>query len=386
MAAALTTDERFRLIARRQSLLSPDDEESMKRLLQEKPNARIVWETTPTGRPHVGYLVPLAKFIDFLRAGLDVTVLYLDVYGFLINYVHPMELVAHRKRYYQCLITAVLEAIGVPMSRIRFVDESTYVYTKEFMIDFQKLCALMAQQDARDTTQEVAQTSMLSPLLCSVHQALSERYMDMDIQFGGEDQWGLFEHAVKFMPRLGYGKREHIMNVMVSSLKKADKMASSDPTNAKIEFLDDPATVRRKLGEAPCSVGNVGNAVLGILRDVLIPVSELRLERQRGQTGLNAAEGQTGGSQEPFASDDAPPGTLFSVRAQTAEGEQQEQHYASYGAIEADFAAGKIQAAALKDAVANALSGVIEPVRRAYAASAEWQRIDQLAYPVPEGE
>lgn len=114
--------------------------------------------------------------------------MYLDVYGFLINYVHPMELVAHRKRYYQCLITAVLEAIGVPMSRIRFVDESTYVYTKEFMIDFQKLCALMEQQDARDTTQEVAETSMLSPLLCSVHQALSEQYMDMDIQFGGEDQ------------------------------------------------------------------------------------------------------------------------------------------------------------------------------------------------------
>lgn len=188
------------------------------------------------------------------------------------------------------------------------------------------------------------------------------------------------------MPRLGYGKREHVMNVMVSSLKKADKMASSDPDNAKIEFLDDPATVRRKIGEAPCSEGSMGNAVLGILRDVLIPVSELRLERQRGQTGLNAAEGETGGSQEPFASDDAPPGTLFSVRTQTADGEQREQHYASYGAIEADFAAGKIQAAALKDAVANALSGVMEPVRRAYAASAEWQRIDQLAYPVPEGE
>jgi tyrosyl-tRNA synthetase len=41
---------------------------------QERP-VRAYWGTAPTGRPHVGYLVPLAKIADFLTAGVEVKVL-----------------------------------------------------------------------------------------------------------------------------------------------------------------------------------------------------------------------------------------------------------------------------------------------------------------------
>lgn len=99
-----------------------------------------------------------------------------------------MEQVAHRQKYYHFLITTILETLGVPLSQVHFVEESSFAYSKEFIIDSQKMCALMTQQDARDSMDEVASTTMLSPMLCAIQQSLSEQYLDLDIQFGGEDQ------------------------------------------------------------------------------------------------------------------------------------------------------------------------------------------------------
>ena len=99
-----------------------------------------------------------------------------------------MELVEYRRQYYNFLVVAILESLGAPMNQIRFVNESSFAYTKEFVKDAQKICAIMTQQDARDSMDEVAKTTMLSPMLCAVQQSLSEPYLDIDIQFGGEDQ------------------------------------------------------------------------------------------------------------------------------------------------------------------------------------------------------
>ena len=229
----------------------------------------------------------------------------------------------------------------------------------------------MTQQDARDSMDEVARTNMLSPMLCATQQSLSEPYLDTDIQFGGEDQRGLFLHAEKFIPKLGYRKREHLMNVMVGGLDGL-KMSSSKPANTKIEFLDDPKTVRTKVSEAS------GTGVLGLLRDVLIPISELRLERLQGKTGLNSAEVQDAKSdQRPFASDDAPTGTVFTVVANDGD---EAQHYASYQEVDEAFAKQILQASSLKRAVAEAFNRLLAPIRKTYSESEEWQVVDKMAY------
>lgn len=99
-----------------------------------------------------------------------------------------MEVVENRRKYYHHLMTAVLRSLGVDLSKIRFVAESSFAYRKEYFVDVLRTCALMTQQDAKDTCEETAETIMLSPLLCCVYQSLSEQYLDIDIQFGGEDQ------------------------------------------------------------------------------------------------------------------------------------------------------------------------------------------------------
>lgn len=93
-----------------------------------------------------------------------------------------------RTKYYQSIISAVTAAIGIPISKIRFVRSSDYELTKEFMIDNYKLCTLLTQQDTRDTGPEVAGSTMFSPMLTPGLQSLAEEYLEADIQLGGTDQ------------------------------------------------------------------------------------------------------------------------------------------------------------------------------------------------------
>lgn len=155
-------------------------------------------------------------------------------------------------------------------------------------------------------------------------------------------------------------------------------MSSSD-ANSKIDFLDSPEVVRKKVKTAFCEEGNVEkNGVLSFLEAVLIPISQLRLDRRAGADTL-LEEGL--GDQRPFISEDAPPGTVFSIeRAEKFGGST---HYKSFADIKEDFKNKVLHPQDLKTSVANGIAGLLEPIRKAFEENEEWQRIAQLAYPDP---
>lgn len=65
----LTADEKYNLITRNlQEVLGGDE---IKKVLAER-DLKLYWGTAPTGRPHVGYFVPMTKIADFLAAGCEV--------------------------------------------------------------------------------------------------------------------------------------------------------------------------------------------------------------------------------------------------------------------------------------------------------------------------
>ena len=167
-------------------------------------------------------------------------------------------------------------------------------------------------------------------------------------------------------------------------------MSSSDP-NSKIDFLDAPEVVRRKIKGAFCEEGNVEeNGVLAFVEAVLMPISELRLDRMRGETaGADREEGADADAdadvdQTPFASEDAPPGTLFSIPRKAEHGGP--LHYASFDALRADFAARRVHPKDLKTAVGDAIVRLLAPIRRAFEESEEWRAVERLAYPDPNAK
>ncbi|KAI6127067.1 tyrosine tRNA ligase [Pisolithus sp. B1] len=369
-------EEKYNLITSRlQEVLGVSQ---IKSILAEGRAPRCYWGTAPTGRPHIGYFVPLIKIADFLRAGVEVKILFADVHAFLDNLKAPLDLVTHRTKYYECILGTVFTSLGIPTSKLTFVKGSDFQLSKEYTLDVYKLSTLVTEHDAKKAGAEVVkqvESPLLSGLLYPGLQALDEQYLDVDFQFGGVDQRKIFTFAELYLPRLGYSKRAHLMNPMVPGLM-GGKMSSSDP-DSKIDFLDPPEVVKRKIKKAFCEEGNISeNGLLAFLNAVLMPVSQLRIERLRDEGGIDGQESV--GSQKPFVTDDAPEGTVFTITREKGGGPS---HYQNYQELEDDFAAKKIHPGDLKASVRDAIISLLRPIQATFFANEDWKQTEQLAYP-----
>jgi tyrosyl-tRNA synthetase len=208
-------------------------------------------------------------------------------------------------------------------------------------------------------------------------QALDEQYLDCDFQFGGVDQRKIFTFAELYLPRLGYRKRAHLMNAMVPGLA-GGKMSSSDP-NSKIDLLDGPDAIKRKIKAAFCEEGTKeGNGVLAFVEAVLIPISALRVERAKSDPAAAANEPRL------FVAPDAPEDTVFSIIRDAKFGGS--SHFKSYQELEDAFVSKELHPKDLKAAVGDAINALLAPVRAAFESNEEWQKIEKLAYPDPNAK
>lgn len=196
----------------------------------------------------------------------------------------------------------------------------------------------------------------------------------------------IFTFAELYLPRLGYAKRAHLMNAMVPGLA-GGKMSSSDP-DSKIDFLDPPDAVRRKIKKAFCEEGNIAdNGVLSFVEAVLVPISELRLERAASKATSDTGPGGGSGEaeeQRPFVTDGAPAGTVFSISRDEKYGGP--MHFSTYNALREAFEKRDVHPKDLKEAVADALVSLLAPIRKRFEESKEWQEVTELAYPSPVAE
>ncbi|KAI8051170.1 tyrosyl-tRNA synthetase-like protein [Syncephalis plumigaleata] len=346
--ALLTPEEKLHIITR--NLQEVIGEAEILKVLQER-DLKLYWGTAPTGRPHIGYCVPMVKIADFLSAGCEVTILLADIHAFLDNLKAPIDQVTHRTNYYAEVIKALLRSIGVPIEKLKFVVGSEYQKSADYIMNIYKLCAFITEHDAKKAGAEVVKqvdNPLLSGLLYPGLQALDEEHLGVDAQFGGVDQRKIFMLAEKYLPHLGYRKRAHLMNPMVPGLS-GSKMSASD-VNSKIDLLDDPKAVEKKVKQAFCEEGNVeNNGVLAFIRHVLFPISSLKKEGSTGQG-------------------------RFIIRRPEQWGGDQE--FSNYEALEVEFAARNIHP---KSAVV-ALNELLAPIREQFATE-EMQQLINLAYP-----
>uniref|UniRef100_A0AAR2L736 Tyrosine--tRNA ligase n=1 Tax=Pygocentrus nattereri TaxID=42514 RepID=A0AAR2L736_PYGNA len=204
-----------------------------------------------------------------------VTILFADLHAYLDNMKAPWELLELRVQYYEQVIKAMLESIGVPLEKLRFVKGTDYQLSREYTLDVYRLSSMVTEHDAKKAGAEVVKQvdhPLLSGLLYPGLQALDEEYLKVDAQFGGVDQRKIFTLAEKYLPSLGYTKRIHMMNPMVPGLT-GTKMSSSEE-ESKIDLLDKKDDVKKKLKKAFCEPGNIqNNGILSFVKHVLFPLS-----------------------------------------------------------------------------------------------------------------
>ncbi|XP_046872951.1 tyrosine--tRNA ligase, cytoplasmic [Hypomesus transpacificus] len=344
MGDQLSPDDKFHLITR--NLQEVLGEDKLKQVLQER-ELKVYWGTATTGKPHVAYFVPMSKIADFLKAGCEVTILFADLHAFLDNMKAPWELLELRVRYYEQVIKAMLESIGVPLDKLKFVKGTDFQLSREYTLDVYRLSSMVTEHDAKKAGAEVVKQvehPLLSGLLYPGLQALDEEYLKVDAQFGGVDQRKIFTLAEKYLPSLGFAKRAHLMNPMVPGLT-GSKMSSSEE-ESKIDLLDRKEDVKKKLKKAFCEPGNIqNNGVLSFVKHVLFPLhGEFSIRR----------DPKFGGDQ------------VFTV----------------FEEVEKDFAAELIHPGDLKASVEVALNKLLDPIRKKFE-SPELRKLTNTAYPDP---
>jgi tyrosyl-tRNA synthetase len=282
----------------------------LKQKLKNRERINAYWGTAPTGEPHLGYLVPLIKIRDMVRAGWDVTVLLADVHSFMDEGAESCTRVEPRTTYYEFVIQNLLYLVGVNGDEYRFVKGSSYQFDRRYCLDLLKFTAMIGVRDAQKAGSEVVKSSKnprLSTLIYPLMQVLDETILEADVQLGGLDQRKIFMLSWDWVEKLGHKKCTYFMNPIIPSLtygkrymaeekqmlnkskdgvvdqnqlknrlKKSMKMSASDP-NGKISFTDTDDEVGRKINKAFCLDGDCRlelNAVLCIVKYIILPLAK----------------------------------------------------------------------------------------------------------------
>ncbi|KAI5191782.1 tyrosyl-tRNA synthetase [Nematocida minor] len=341
-----TQETKYKLISRNlEEILGG---EKMLEILKTR-DLKIYWGTAPTGKPHIGYFVPIFKIADFLKAGCEVIILIADLHAALDNLKAPIELIDKRSAYYKMVIKAMLKSVGAPIEKIKFVLGTDYQYDRKYVLDMHKLSMIVSINDAKKAGSEVVKQSdnpLLSGLVYPGMQALDEEHLQVDAQFGGVDQRKIFIYAEDVLPKLGYEKRIHLMNGMVPSLSEG-KMSSSD-AQSKIGLDDTNNQIKKKVLASFCEEKNTER------NPVLVFIGKF-----------------------VFSTGDGEEAQAFSVSIQKI---SETRVYTSLEALSKDFKEGTIHPLDLKTALVQYLIDLISPVREEIL---KHQDLVDSAYPLP---
>jgi len=240
---------------------------------------RIYWGTAPTGKPHLGYFVPMWKIADFLKAGCVVIILFADLHAILDGKT-SWELLDARCKWYEIVIKEILSLIGVSLKNLCFMKGTQFQLSPEYNLDMYKLTSYVTTEHTLKAGSEVVKQTknpLMSRMLYPILQSLDEEYLQVDAQFGGIDQRKIFMFAREKLPLLGYSKRCHLMNPLIPGLSKSGKMSASFGTDSKIELDDTYQDIHRKIKKAYSIDGKIkGNGLLAMTKYIIFPWLEAK--------------------------------------------------------------------------------------------------------------
>jgi tyrosyl-tRNA synthetase len=325
----MDTAERLELVARHTAEVVTE-EELEEILAEESPSVYIGY--APTGEMHIGHFTTMRKLADFQRAGLDVTVLIADLHAHLDDAKSPFELLDARSTYYRESIEAMIDAGGGDPEEIEFVRGTEFELEESYALDLYRMAAETTLARSQRAASEVVRESdspNLGGLLYPLMQTLDVRALEADIAYGGIDQRGIYMLSRELLPEYDWSAPICLFAPLLSGLS-GGKMSASE-AGSKVNLTDSRETIREKLADAYCPMGErEDNGVLEYLEYLVCPVLA-----RRGDPFVVERPEEYGGNLS----------------------------YDSYDALEADFLSEELHPADLKPAVGGYIADIVEPVR-----------------------
>ncbi len=318
--------DKFELIKRNTEEIV--NEKELKEIMQKKDYSAYIG-FAPTGKLHIGYLIPLVKIADFINAGFKFKFLIADLHAFLDDKKTSWDKLDLRAKYYETAIKAIFKSINVETKKIEFVKGSDFQLGKDYMLDVLHLAGELTLNRCKRAASEVVrfkEDPKLGGFVYPILQLLDPVYMDVDVSFGGIDQRGIYMLGREVLPKLKGRSLTCVFTPLLPGLT-GNKMSASD-ANSKIDLMDSEEDIKKKLKKAYCPEGEVeNNGVLAFVKYVIFPLKEsFKISRP-----------------EKFGGD---------------------VEYNSYEELEKDYVAKKLHPVDLKNQLAIELNNILEPVRK----------------------
>lgn len=332
----MDTAEWVRLVTRFSDEVVTQDE--LERLLTETETLTAYVGYAPTGEMHIGHFATIRKLVDFLDAGIGVTVLIADLHAHLDDEKSPFDLLDARSRYYEEAIKGMLEAAGADPSDVSFVRGTEYQLEDAYTRDLVQMLAETTIARAQRAGSEVIRQSadpQLGGLIYTLMQALDVKALDADIVYGGVDQRGIYMLARELLPSYDHPKPICVFAPLLAGLNIDNEKTSSSDPGSGVFLADSQETIQRKIDAAYCPAGeSQGNPILQYLRYLVFPALV----------------------------DDERPFVIPGSKNEESSGSG--RRYRTYTDLESDFVSGNVSPKELRTATGIALSEVIDPVRK----------------------
>lgn len=326
-------EERFDMVTRNTEEVVTEDE--LKDLLKEKEKPKAYIGDAPTGKMHTGHFITHRKIADFLRAGFEFTVLLADIHAHLDDLKSPFELLDARSEYYEECIKGMMEASGVNIDDLHFIQGSEFELEEDYLLNVLRMSADTTLNRCKRAAAEVVRygdNPKLGGFIYPLLQTQDVNALDADVAYGGIDQRGIYMLSREILPDFGYKKPVCVFAPLLTGLT-GGKMSASEE-GSKIDLLDEPKTIEEKMMDAYCPQGEKeNNGVLEHLKMLVMPVL-----KSEGSDFVVERPEKWGG----------------------------DLVYNGYQEVENDFLSGDLHPQDLKKAVARELTDILEPIRKRF--------------------
>lgn len=274
-----------------------------------------------SGPFHIGTMTTALNLLRFKNAGFKTKILLADVHTKL-NRKGGDKFIEEMIDYWKkCFI-----ALGFEESEI--VRGSEFQFEKDYIEDVLTLGMKVTVDRARRSMQEIArdlENARVSQMIYPLMQIADMKALKADVAYGGLEQRKIHMLAREILPVI-YKNIVFCHSPLIVSLLGPDSKMSSSKPETMIKIDEDPDVVKKKISRAYCPVSTENNPILQICKFIIFSKTDkFRVKRP-----------------EKFGGD---------------------VEFDSYAELENAFINKKLHPADLKNAAAEHLIEILDPIR-----------------------
>nr|ALP32192.1 aminoacyl tRNA synthetase [synthetic construct] len=270
--------DEFEMIKRNTSEII-SEEELREVLKKDEKSALIGFE--PSGKIHLGHYLQIKKMIDLQNAGFDIIIVLADLHAYL-NQKGELDEIRKIGDYNK----KVFEAMGL---KAKYVYGSEFQLDKDYTLNVYRLALKTTLKRARRSMELIAredENPKVAEVIYPIMQVNGCHYRGVDVDVGGMEQRKIHMLARELLPK----KVVCIHNPVLTGLDGEGKMSSSKGNFIAVD--DSPEEIRAKIKKAYCPAGVVeGNPIMEIAKYFLeYPLTIKRPEKFGGDLTVNSYE------------------------------------------------------------------------------------------------